>query len=344
MRHFSASTINRIAKITIFVACFFVINFLVGIALIPSETYSNQVVKTYSEKENIDVAYFGTSVGYHIDASQINSKLGINSVNMCTPNQFVDSSVMVSELVCSQNPIETIVLFAGVDTFEQPVYYSSHLTLNKAIFASQPLFVRLFSEFRIKLDNSLRKENLLTTDSINGMFSWIFDTTHSFSTIVDNVKVKADNYVHGRNDLKYNLDPYKVSNQIVTDFDYGCSAQEIHDLESISFENISISKESMDGLDRLIRFCSVNNIDFALIITPHQRDYKTELGEDYIVADEYLRKFVTSRGMHYLNADSDDNLRLLLDDDEDFSDKEHLAGDGVSIVSDYIADYLASIM
>lgn len=330
-------------KIVVFFVFLFIINYFFNFIFISqdSDKYTSEKFREYCTKENIDTIFLGTSVGYMINSNIIDEKLGYNSVNLSTPNQYFGTTLDYLELVSKQQPLERVIISMGYTSLTKKDDYRSKSAFNNALYASQPLHKQLLNKISVNTKMMLSSDLRSKSSSINVWFPWIECGQRSFSSIKTNIIEKIDAIKSGTYITKatYSLDPHYY--RFVRQKPYYKPFK--YNTKSYNFNSFEVSPEALQSLDYIIEYCKTNDIQLIILHTIHRSDYSESYGDDYNKIDSFCRDYFDSKDITYINMDTDSALRESIKDNY-FNDQEHLADNIINtIATPAIAEYLKNL-
>ena len=322
-------------RIILFLAILAAITRVMNFILAPSNWASIDRWEQYSEKEDVDTLFVGSSVGWVVVPRTIDGENNCRCVNMSTPNQFYKTSLEAVKFACAQHPIDTVVLLTGFEGLESPEDYGAAEAFLKAQYETAPVIKRESAVFAEKIKRYTDPVFLTSVDSMNIWFDWVENTTYLLPEIYKNVAYRYD-----RLDKSYTFDMSKrIDRNKVYKLNRGLTENDIRAAKELNLAGLNIDPRSLKELDAMAAYLEANSIRFVVIVTPHRSDVAAGYGDEYGIIDSYLEDFVTKRGGKYYNIDIDPDLREKLPDDM-FMDREHIVDEGNDIVSVKIAGLL----
>ena len=319
-------------SIILFVSIFAVIVHVMNFCLVASNWASIDRWEQYAGNDDYDTLFVGSSVGWVVVPRTIDGLNGCRCVNMSTPDQFYKTSLEAVRFISRRQPLQTVVLLTGFDGLERPEDYAAAAAFLDAQYETAPFRQRIAARLSDRIGRYADMDFLSSTDSINIWFDWVERFTYSIPQIYKNIS-----YRQSRKDPGYRLDMTERIARTEPETDPAFRDEDIAEIPS--FSTLDINTLSLEKLDEMASFLAANNIRFVVIITPHRSDTKVAYGDEYDAIDQYLEKFVTTRGGEYYNIDDDPSLRELLPDDM-FKDQEHIVDEGNDLVSTKIAQLL----
>lgn len=328
--------VNRSVKILIFIAGFILLNCVCNFVFVARDTekQSRQMWQGYSECEDIDLMFMGTSVGNMVRTEVVDEIVGSNSYNMCTPNQFFGTTIDAVKLVANQHPVKKIIILSGFSSLEEAEDYRAFSAFHNSLYASCSPAVKNEHIMQEMLKRSVSKENVNKPFSMNLWYKWVVGGQKSLGAVKDILIDKVQSLKSGYADeqVAYVINPDEKKYNRIEPAEY---AYETDDSKN-SWSTCDVSDEALEDLDYIIKYCNANDIEVTVIHTLHRSDYAMKYENEYPEIDTFFRKFVEERGAKYYNMDNEANIRSLFSDDM-FVDDEHMGEEGKDEISTIMA-------
>ncbi len=296
-----------------------VVCFLLFAALLVGATFLLQRKESYrkthefyTEKENIDVLFFGASHGMNgIYPMQLFEDYGIVSYNLCGPAHPMPTNYWVMRNALDYKKPQTVVIDCVFSS-------SSQLVPEKVSHMHRSFDTMPFSKTKV-----LALKDLIPDDAKKrSAFYWNFVMYHnrweelgaqdfSFATSKEKGAISLDDHV----DL----------------IDQAGSLREAEDGETVQGSDAGEESVGQQYLRRMIEECKARNINVVLTYLPF--DMYEPFFEDEIKVMEDLAEEYDVRCINFMEIG-------VVDYRTDFSDFEHLNVQGARKVTDYLGQYL----
>lgn len=249
-------------------------------------TFMRNDIHTVTTQEHQDI-FLGTSHGkMNIDPNTISTITGKDGHNLCVGGEYgIDAYYLAKLLIEKQKP-ERIVY--EID----PGYFATQKEQgnNYLLFYHQfPLSVAKAEYF-----TSL----LLDCDFRSVLFPWYeYSLSYEVKSIPKTV-LKKWNRNYDVEDLKSDSQEYHEDGFIER---YGVDTSKLTMTQPKLFTKDSVNTQSMEYLQKLIKLCREENIDFVAVTTPIPSETLEQYKESYNEAWDYFESFFERENVHYLN-------------------------------------------
>lgn len=329
---------NAWIRAILFILIFIIINNFLIFAICPKGNYSrNTILEMYSEKENIDLVFAGSSYSIKgINPYIMDEKLKNNTFCYGFSAQiYIGTYYSLKELFKYHNP-KTIVLNTDLESYTRE---------KEDIMAYIPSFLYMkpsFDKLKFYLDSS--KQGGLY---INKLFLWPEHHVKSLKEISSNIKAKLDsnysNYPQEEQVEDYKNKKYGYIGKGFVNVDPNDSKNVLNDnklgkMERKSTDLSKINKSNVEYFQKIVNLCKDNNAELILVHFPLP-NYRIFNESNYFKFDEEINRIAKEQGIDYYNY----NLikpELFKSKTEYFQDYAHLNGKGSEVFSKSFAEFL----
>ncbi|MBN1069066.1 hypothetical protein DVW02_13880 [Clostridium botulinum] len=325
-------------RVILFILVFIIINNFLIFVICPKGNYSRStILEMYSEKENIDVAFSGSSYSIKgINPYIMDEELQSNTFCYGFSAQiYIGTYYSLKELFKYHNP-KTIVLNTDLESYTREKE-------DTMAYIPNFLYMKLsFDKLKFYLDSSKQGGSY-----INKLFLWPEYHVKSLKEIPNSIKAKLNpNYANYPQEeqleeyknKKYgyigkgfvNVDPNDPKN-VLNDNKLGKMERKSTDLSKINENNVEYFKKIVD-------LCKENNAGLILVHFPLPT-YRIFNEKNYFKFDEEIYRIAKENGIEYYNY----NLikpELFKSKTEYFQDYAHLNATGSEIFSKSFAKFL----
>ncbi len=335
--------IKRILKALLFVIIFIMIMIIFDAAFLMDEGVTEDMLADYSVKTGIETVFVGNSAGEMLDADSYSMMTGECAFNMCTPSQSLSVSLGNIKLASSQHHVKKAVLLMTFDTVGPEDYDAVEHLYYRVVNSSSPYHKRITGTIRNNMKQSFSRDVVNTESSLNIWIPWENETVHGLSNVSNALKKRVSRVISGDRlgkDIAYDLNTV-IYPTVPDDMDADETNLLENDIGLVSELGIPqglLADDKLTDLARICSYCSNNDIDLTVMITPHRSDYYDRYDsflENVTIADSYLDQFVSKRGFMYYNTEEDEELHVKLPD-EYFYDWEHVSGEYVDRSTEYL--------
>lgn len=325
-------------RVIIFIVLFIIINNFLIFIICPKGNYSRStILEMYSETENIDVVFSGSSYSIKgINPYIMDEQLENNTFCYGFSAQiYIGTYYSLKELFKYHKP-KTVILNTDLESYTRE---------KEDIMAYIPNFLYMkpsFDKFKFYLDSSEQGGSY-----ISKLFLWPEYHVKSLKEIPNNIKAKLDpNYVNypqeeqleDYKNKKYgyigkgfvNVDPNDPKN-VLNDNKLGKMERKSTDLSKIKESNVEYFKKIVD-------LCKENDSELILVHFPLPT-YRIFNENNYFKFDEEIYSIAKENGIEYYNY----NLtkpELFKSKTEYFQDYAHLNANGAEVFSKSFAKFL----
>ncbi|HBJ1651441.1 MULTISPECIES: hypothetical protein [Clostridium] len=325
-------------RVIIFILLFIIINNFLIFIICPKGNYSRStILEMYSETENIDVVFSGSSYSIKgINPYIMDEQLENNTFCYGFSAQiYIGTYYSLKELFKYHKP-KTVILNTDLESYTRE---------KEDIMAYIPNFLYMkpsFDKFKFYLDSSEQGGSY-----INKLFLWPEYHVKSLKEIPNNIKAKLDpNYINypqeeqleDYKNKKYgyigkgfvNVDPNDPKN-VLNDNKLGKMEIKSTDLSKIKESNVEYFKKIVD-------LCKENDSELILVHFPLPT-YRIFNENNYFKFDEEIYSIAKENGIEYYNY----NLtkpELFKSKTEYFQDYAHLNANGAEVFSKSFAEFL----
>lgn len=340
MQHSSSQKIIllRTFKIILFVAIIVFINTIICHYLGPSAHKSDEMWSYYYRQENADTIIVGTSVTDMVSEFVLDEYTGRRCINMGTPSQYFATSRDIITTATKDRPVDTIILMMGFDALERDEDMSATLAVEKGFYDSKSISGKLKGFLKENIHHSLETRNIRHSVSINKWFSWPVSCIAYFDQIKPNLEKKeyysdvvndSEMKALSSNSVSLNRKPMPAPRKLNTEILKA----------SRNIQTIKISEDSLKILKQMCDYCTINDIRFIVMVSPHMSGYAGNYGEDYDKLNALMAGIVEGAGCTYLNLNDLPSVTDLMTD-QYFTDSEHVTHEGIEVASGIISDIL----
>lgn len=341
---------KRALKAILFVVIFLVLSAMMGMAMKFKETKSEAMLERYSQAQDIDTIILGNSVAEMVQPDLLDELCGYHSFNMTTPDQSYSVGIREMKMVASQQPLKRVVLYTTFDAGPNANSETIDRIFDRTIDAAGPMSRRLPRKIQKNLKKSLDSDVITTEESINLWIPWTSEAADSLETAWGNFKYRVKRLAKGERlsgkvvrDLNDCTNP--VKEPLLTEEENTGLQEDIEAMHALPIPDGMMTDAELTELATMCAFCSDNDIDFAVLISPHRTDYYERYSgyRDYtVIMDEFLNEFITSRGFEYYNFEQNGDLHKFLPDDY-FYDFEHVQDEYADRATELIAEKLLEL-
>ena len=322
----------------IFIIIFILINNFLIFTLCPQGNYSrNTIREMYSEKENFDVVFAGSSYAIKgINPYIMDEELGVNTFDYSFSAQiYIGTYYSLKELFKYHKP-KMIVLNTDLESYTRKKEYE--MAYIPTVLYMKPSFNKV--EFYL---NSAAQDG----SYLDRLFLWPAYHVKSLKEVISNIKGKLDpKYINypkqdQLDEYKDKKDGYigkgfvKVDESnpknVLNDNTLGKMTPKATDLNNIQENNVEYFKKIVD-------LCNENNTELVLLHTPLPT-YRILNEKNYFEFDKEISRIASENGVDYYNY----NLikpEWFKSKTEYFQDYAHLNSLGSEVFSKSFAEFL----
>ena len=282
--------------------------------------------------EQVDDIYLGTShARINIDPEAAMEVSGRTGHNLGNGNEYPIDSYYLVKLMIEKGNIPKRVIYVTT-----PEYF----LLEKQEGENFLLFFHEFPFSRTKLEffmNAVAKCNIRTV-----LFPWYeYPLATELKMAASNFRKKVTGD-YGIEDFKGSTQEYHESGYI----ERYPTDPSTYNFNSIwAFEPSEVVQENLDWIEKLVRLCEENGIEFVSITAPavNKTLENEKFREGYKLADEYFTSFFEKLGVRYINFNGERYYNAFTHKVGAFTDLDgHMHGDAARDFSRVLAKVLES--
>lgn len=291
----------------------------------------------YDSDQNIDIAFVGSSHVYRTFVPKVTDDgFGCYTFNAGSSLQYMDGSYAVVRELCKNHDVKTIFLelyYGVVETNN----YSEREDLTSTYLISD--YMRPSLDKWIYLLNASSRKYYVNSFLVERR-NWekLFDRDFMLNTIQKKQSLKYRKFVYEEND---DYPDYYVERGFGSNDSVLCDNDRISQGTPIDIVNMNYSSDWYKSLSDIVSYCKKNNIELVFFITPMPTYSVVSLGnyQDY---HNYIDSIAKEKDVDFYDFNCCKSKYFDCNDNEMFSDSNHLSTKGAYIFSQLFADFFTN--
>ena len=321
MHNFKGKRILRVVLVCLICA---VILVLLDLMLYPC-TFMRNDIHTVSTQAFDDII-LGTSHGkMNIDPETMETVTGRTGHNVCVGGEYGVDAYYIARLINEKQSVDRIIYEVDPGYFVSEKEEGNNYLL---FYHEFPLSMAKLGYFR----DSVAKCNFRTV-----FFPWY---EYSLSYEVPRIATTFTRKVTG----DYNIESLKTASQEYHESGfierYAVDTSELKMKPIKLFDKAEVSEETMEYLEKLIRYCKKEGIDFVAVTTPMPGATLSKYQDQFFDAWDFFNAFFEEQGVDYINF-NEDYYNSFSHDITCFTDYDgHMNGDAAREFSGVLGEIL----
>lgn len=315
---------KRIRRMIIAIALIIVILLGLDYILYPC-TFMRNDIHTVTTQKHQDI-FMGTSHGkMNIDPKTISSVTGRTGHNLCVGGEYGIDAYYLAKLLLEKQKPERIIY--EVD----PGYFATQKEEGNN-------YLLFYHQFPISVSKAeYFGDLLLDCDFRSVLFPWYeYSLSYEIQSIPKTVSKKW-NRDYSVSDLKSDSQEYHTDGFIER---YAVDTSTLKMIQPKLFSEDTVNVQSMEYLQKLIKLCRKERIEFVAVTTPIPEETLKKYQESYEEAWNYFETFFGKEKVQYLNFNTT-YYELFSHDINSYTDYDgHMNGDSARNYSEILAYFL----
>ena len=315
---------KRIRRMIITIALIIVILLGLDYILYPC-TFMRNDIHTVTTQKHQDI-FMGTSHGkMNIDPKTISSVTGRTGHNLCVGGEYGIDAYYLAKLLLEKQKPERIIY--EVD----PGYFATQKEEGNN-------YLLFYHQFPISVSKAeYFGDLLLDCDFRSVLFPWYeYSLSYEIQSIPKTVSKKW-NRDYSVSDLKSDSQEYHTDGFIER---YAVDTSTLKMTQPKLFSEDTVNVQSMEYLQKLIKLCRKEGIEFVAVTTPIPEETLKKYQESYEEAWNYFETFFGKEKVQYLNFNTT-YYELFSHDINSYTDYDgHMNGDSARNYSEILAYFL----
>lgn len=321
---------KKIVATLIFIAIFFIINSLLGFALVPSGT-ARVVLHELQSSNDYKCVFIGSSHGaYGIDADTVTEQTGKKTISLCMGGEYLQDSYYLLRRAFATNTPDTIVLDLDFD------YLNAEKSNKGSVSASS-----IYNSFPLCYDKLFYfKDKILSLDYRAAFFPWM-DFRDNFKGANAILKTKLTSAYFNYSPDAINMSPNNI--YMGNGFIYRVANKHKESLGHLNWDESKVDQSSVEYLKKIIDLCKSKGTKIVIISVPVPVEQITYSLDEFNEAYTYLAKLAADNDVEYYNFNLIKNTVFprVIDDYNDYDG--HMNGDTAQRFSVVLGNFLKDL-